>query len=150
MLKKTILINTLLLAINSAWADVKLNCNIYQDGKLLTTQEKTLTHQQLNSLWANNNPEKFANNYFKQSLCKSVGLAQDRKPADASIRGIKYHKVTVYKNKTTSPSCKVRCLRADNNPSTQSPAQINTLDNHEKNIGTLSAATGYITAITAK
>ena len=144
-----ILSSTLLFfSANTAWADIKMNCSVYQDNKLLTTQEKTLTSQQLNSSWANNHPDLFANNFYKQSLCKSVGLAKDRQTGNAVVRGVKYHNVTVYNNESVAATCKVKCVKADNN--TAPAEKLNTLDNHEQNMSTLSAATGYITGITTR
>lgn len=144
MPKKIILIFFLLTA-QASWADIKMNCSIYQDNKLLTTQEKILTYQQLNSSWSRNHPDLFANNFFKESLCKSVGLAKPRQSGNAVVRGVQFHNVKVYSNETVAPNCTVKCVQAS---SGTQPA--NQLNNHQQNMSTLSAATGYITGLASK
>lgn len=140
---------TLFFAISTVYADFKMNCSVYQDGNLLTTQEKTLESKQLNSAWARNHPDQFANNYFRRNLCESVGLAQERQQSGAKIRGVKYHGVTVYNNNNyVSTNCKVQCVQADGYG--QQTTQDNSLNAHQENTKTLSLATGYITGLATK
>lgn len=134
----------LLFAANTVYADVKMNCRIYQNGNLLTTQEKTLQNKLLNSAWARNHPDQFANNYFRRKLCESVGLAENRQQRGQKITGMKYHGITVYNNNNyVSTNCKVQCVRADGD-NTQAKNQNNSLNAHQENTKTLLLATGYI------
>ena len=133
----------MLCIIRTAYADITFNCSVYQDNKRLTTQQKTIASQALNSSWATYHPEQFASNYFKQSLCESVGLGKNKKANDATIRGIKYHNITVYKNQDTASNCNVQCTKA--NSSLQPVEENSALDAHNQHMKNLSLATGYIT-----
>jgi hypothetical protein len=142
-MKISTLVASSLLLSSTCYAATSLNCQIYNKDQLLTTQTLTLEDNAFPSNWARNNPEQFAANQYKPTLCKSVGLGNEGYFRAANVGGRKVKNVQVYQQAYASEDCKVVCTTANTATQASSPQ---TLQPQDSNLSTIAQSSGYLAA----
>ncbi|MFN3234857.1 MAG: hypothetical protein ACE365_05545 [Gammaproteobacteria bacterium] len=88
----------------------QLKCDIFYNGKQVSTQTMPIDNSLVTSAWGRQNPETYFSNYYRPQLCQSVGAGETMR--SLNIKG--GHNIKVYDRSAAYSGCEVKCVRAAN------------------------------------